>query len=253
MTETTAEVLVAADLHKTYRRRTAGGDENVRVLERTGLTVRRGERVAIQGESGVGKTTLLNVLGGLDRPDSGTIRHGGRPMPEDAAERARWRRAEVGFIFQFHGLLPEFTAAENVALSGLISGWPRRRALTAAKDLLAELGLQARVDHYPDELSGGEQQRVAVARALLTGPSLVLADEPTGNLDPRTGDQVLDRLIEWQDRHDFALVVATHSARLARRCHRVLQLTGGQLQETAPFDFDAPAGPRAGQPTEVNG
>ncbi len=233
-------VVAVNGLAKWYRRRTAGGEESIRVLDGAELAVAAGERVAVQGDSGVGKTTLLNLLGGLDRPDGGDLRHLGAPIPGDPAGRARWRRTQVGFIFQFHGLLAEFTAVENVALAGLVAGWRRGRALEEARGLLAGLGLAERVEHYPAELSGGEQQRVAVARALLTGPSLVLADEPTGNLDPRTGDQVLDLLLDWQDRHRFALVVATHSARLARRCHRVLRLVGGKLVPADPDDLEPP-------------
>jgi lipoprotein-releasing system ATP-binding protein len=233
-------VVEASGLSKTYRRRTAGGEESIRVLDGAEIRVLRGERVAVQGDSGVGKTTLLNLLGGLDRPDGGELRHLGIPLPLDPASRARWRRNQVGFIFQFHGLLAEFTAVENVALAGLVAGWARPRALAEGRALLGDLGLAGRVEHYPGELSGGEQQRVAVARALLTGPSLVLADEPTGNLDPRTGDQVLDRLLEHQERHRFALVVATHSARLAARCHRVLRLVGGRLGVADPDDYEAP-------------
>jgi lipoprotein-releasing system ATP-binding protein len=238
-------VVEARGLCKTYRRWTVGGGESIPVLQGVDLCVDRGERVAIQGESGVGKTTLLNLLGGLDRPDSGELRRLGQPVPEDPADRARWRRGQVGFIFQFHGLLAEFTAAENVALAGLIGGSTKRTALAESRALLAQLGLADRVEHYPAELSGGEQQRVAVARALLTGPSLVLADEPTGNLDPRTGEAMLDLLIEWQERHRFALVVATHSARLAQRCHRILRLSMGQLAPAEPEDLATPpaAGP----------
>lgn len=235
-------VVETRDLRKAYRRWTADGGELIPVLEGVGLTVASGERVAVQGESGVGKTTLLNLLGGLDRPDGGQVLHLGRPLPDGPAERARWRRGAVGFIFQFHGLLAEFTAAENVALAGLIGGWPRRTALAASHSLLADLGLADRAEHHPDELSGGEQQRVAVARALLTGPSLVLADEPTGNLDPRTGEVVFDRLIERQERQGFALVVATHSARLARRCHRVLRLSFGRLAPAEPEELGPPPG-----------
>lgn len=243
----TAAVIEASGLTKAYRRRTAGGEDRVAVLDGAQLSVPPGERLAVQGDSGVGKTTLLNLLGGLDRPDDGTILYRGRAIPADPAARARWRRAEVGFIFQFHGLLADFTAAENVALAGLIAGWSRVDALRRARALLADLGLGARVDHYPDELSGGEQQRVAVARALLTGPSLVLADEPTGNLDPQTGDQVLDRLVEWQEKHGFALVVATHSQRLARRCHRVVRLVAGRLVPASSEDLaPIPPAPQAG-------
>ncbi len=235
-------VVEARDLRKTYRRWTVGGDETIPVLAGTNLAVAPGERVAIQGASGVVKTTLLNLLGGLDRPDAGEILHRGRPLPEAPADRARWRRGAVGFIFQFHGLLAEFTAAENVALAGLIGGWPRRAALPASYSLLRDLGLEDRAAHYPDELSGGEQQRVAVARALLVGPSLVLADEPTGNLDPRTGEMVFDRLVERQEELGFALVVATHKALLARRCHRVLRLSLGRLAPAEPEEFEPPPG-----------
>ena len=232
-----APLLVASGLEKVYRRWTVGGTVQVPVLAGADLVLARGERVAIQGDSGVGKTTLLNVLGGLDRPDAGSIVHLGREIPADAGERARWRRSSVGFVFQFHGLLAEFTAEENVALAGLIRGWSRREALRRALSLLDALGLAARAEHYPAELSGGEQQRVAIARAVVCGPSLVLADEPTGNLDPRTGDAVLDRLIELQERDGFGLVVATHSARLARRCHRTLRLVSGRLEAAEAVDL----------------
>ncbi|RMG44273.1 MAG: ABC transporter ATP-binding protein [Acidobacteria bacterium] len=222
-------IVEARGLRKEYRRSVAGGVERIRVLAGADLVVSAGEAVAVQGQSGVGKTTLLNILGGLARPDGGTLLFRGRPLPDGPAARARWRRREVGFIFQFHGLLAEFTATENVALAALIAGRRKRFALERARELLEELGLGGRADHYPDELSGGEQQRVAVARALVNGPSLVLADEPTGNLDPHTGEQVVEVIGRLQERHGFALVIATHSDRLARRCHRVLQMEEGRL------------------------
>jgi len=222
-----ALVVEARELAKCYRR--AGGGDPVRVLDGVDLVVREGESVAIQGESGTGKTTLLNLIGALDRPDGGSLRCCGRELPRDPAERARWRRAEVGFIFQFHGLLPEFSAVENVALAGLVAGRPRRESLDRARQLLEQMGLTPRAEHFPDELSGGEQQRVAVARALFGQPAVVLADEPTGNLDPKTGDRVLDALFALQRRQRFALLVATHSARLASRCDRVVRLDDGRL------------------------
>lgn len=236
-----ALVEVAA-LAKSYRKGSAPGGL-VRVLEELDFSAEAGSSTAIQGESGTGKTTLLNILGGLDRPDRGVVRHRGRPLPADPAQRARWRGREVGFIFQFHGLLREFTALENVALAGLIIGRPRREATAEARRLLEVLGLGQRADHHPDELSGGEQQRVAVARALFSGPGLVLADEPTGNLDPATGDKVLDLLFALQEERGFALVVATHSGRLARRCQRILRLDQGRLHPaTHALDDDLPPG-----------
>lgn len=239
MTEPTT-VLEARALTKTYRKQRAGGVETIPVLERLDLEVAAGERVAVQGQSGIGKTTLLNLLGGLDRPDGGAVLLRGIPLPAGGEERAKWRRRGIGFIFQFHGLLREFTALENVLLAGLVRGRSRREAAREAAMLLDRVGLAQRADHRPDELSGGEQQRVAVARALLGQPSAVLADEPTGNLDPRTGERVLDLLFEIQERDRFALVVASHSEHLARRCHRILRMEEGRL---APAERPVPAGP----------
>ncbi len=227
-------VIEVAGLAKSYHR--AGRGEAVRVLDGVDLAVGPGESVAIQGESGTGKTTLLNLVGALDRPDAGTLRCRGRELPREPADRARWRRTEVGFIFQFHGLLPEFSAAENVALAGIVAGHPRRDALSRGCQLLDQMGLSHRAEHFPDELSGGEQQRVAVARALFGHPAVVLADEPTGNLDPRTGDRVLDALFDLQRRQGFALLVATHSARLAGRCDRVVRLVDGRLYASSVED-----------------
>lgn len=225
---TESSLLEARGLGKQFRR-PAPGAPPLEIIKGLDLQVSGGERVAIQGESGVGKTTLLNLLGGLDRPDSGILVFQGKEIPGPPALRARWRRRAVGIIFQFHGLLDEFTAAENVALAGLIRGWNRREAMEAAGVLLASLGLAERLDHRPQQLSGGEQQRVAIARAVLPEPPLVLADEPTGNLDPETGERVFDTLIEIQRRRGFALVIATHSSRLARRCHRTLRMEQGRL------------------------
>ncbi len=224
-----SSIIEASGLVKAFESHGSSGGM-IPILGGAVLDVRPGERVAIQGESGVGKTTLLNILGGLDRPDHGTLLHRGSPVPQGQAARARWRRKSVGFIFQFHGLLSDLTALENVALAGLISGWSRRDAFGRSEQLLGKLGLMGRIAHYPEELSGGEQQRVATARALLHGPSLVLADEPTGNLDPETGAQVFDLLMRQQEETGFALIVATHSSKLAARCHRILRLVGGVLK-----------------------
>ncbi len=226
-------VIEMAGVAKAYRRPIFGGGEVIPVLDGAELEVAPGERVAIQGESGIGKTTVLNLLGGIDRQDAGVLRHRGRPLPSSADDRARWRRHHVGFIFQFHGLLAELTALENVMLAGLIDGKPRLEMTGAARELLTGLGLGERLEHHPDELSGGEQQRVAIARALVKRPDLVLADEPTGNLDPKTGDRVLDLLFELQRRDRFALVVATHSERLASRCHRILHVEDARLVQVA--------------------
>ncbi len=223
----------ARGVFKSYRKRKPGGVEEIPILRGLDLEVGVGESVAIMGQSGIGKTTLLNLLGGLDRPDAGEILHGGAPIPDSPDARSRWRRDAVGFIFQFHGLLAELTALENVALAGLVAGTPRSEALGAARELLERVGLGQRWDHYPDELSGGEQQRVAIARALVRRPRAVLADEPTGNLDPATGAKILDMLFEVQDETGFALVVASHSERLASRCRRILLMDSGRLVATS--------------------
>jgi predicted ABC-type transport system involved in lysophospholipase L1 biosynthesis ATPase subunit len=158
---TSAPALVARGLAKAYRSVSAVAGATIRVLDGLDLKVEAGESVAIQGESGIGKTTLLNLLGGLDRPDAGEILHAGEPIPRDLDARAKWRRGAVGFIFQFHGLLAELTALENVALAGLVCGWSRDEAHRAGEELLERVGLAERMEHHPDELSGGEQQRVA--------------------------------------------------------------------------------------------
>lgn len=228
---------------KVYRKAKAGGIEEIPVLRGLDLAIARGESVAIMGQSGIGKTTLLNLVGGLDRPDAGEILFDGTPIPEDRDARARWRRDAVGFIFQFHGLLAELTAVENVALAGLVAGKPRVEALGAARELLERVGLDERWDHYPDELSGGEQQRVAIARALVRSPRAVLADEPTGNLDPRTGVRILDLLFTLQQETGFALLVASHSERLASRCRRILLMDNGRLDPAIPVSPIAAPGP----------
>jgi lipoprotein-releasing system ATP-binding protein len=243
-------LIEARGLTKSYRREVAGGDEFVPVLANASLALRAGESVAVQGDSGSGKSTLLNLLGGLDRPDSGTVVHLGAALPEGIQARARWRRLQVGFIFQFHGLLSELSAEENIALAGLVAGDRLAGALVKSRGLLQQLGLTARATHHPSELSGGEQQRVAIGRALYGSPSLVLADEPTGNLDPSTGDRVLDLLFDLQAARGFALVVATHSSRLAKRCDRVVRLAGGSLVDDTG-DRDRPTPPDGADPAAM--
>jgi lipoprotein-releasing system ATP-binding protein len=189
-----------------------------------------GESVAIIGESGSGKSTLLQLLGGLDRPTSGDVLLGGRPLRElDDDELSRIRNESIGFVFQFHHLLREFTAVENVMMPLLIAGEPARTARDRARELLSDVGLAKRLEHKPTQLSGGEQQRVAVARALCNRPLLLLADEPSGNLDPSTTEHLHDLLFEVSAAHGSAMIVVTHDMGLAGRAGRVLELRGGKL------------------------
>ena len=206
------------------------GSRELRVLRELEFDVAECEAVAIVGDSGVGKSTLLHILGGMDRPDGGRVLFRGRDIYGlPPAELAAHRNRNVGFIFQFHHLLPELTAIENVEMPFHI-GRRAERAREEANRILAQLGMGDRLDHVPGELSGGEQQRVAIARALVAGPSLVLADEPTGNLDPHTGGDVFRLLRDLQSERRFALVLASHSERLARGCDRLLRLDDGGLR-----------------------
>lgn len=219
-------VLGVSGLVKSY----GGGDRRIEVLKGLDLEVAAAEAVAVVGDSGVGKSTLLHLLGGLDRPDAGAVRFRGRDVyGEGTRALAEYRNRCVGFIFQFHYLLPEFSAVENVEMPFRIGRRPGDHK-PAATRLLERLGLGPRLAHRPAELSGGEQQRVAVARAVAAAPALVLADEPTGNLDPSTGAAVFGLIRELQRELRFALVVATHSERLARGCDRVLRLEDGGLR-----------------------
>jgi len=207
----------------------------VEVLRGVELDLEPGELVAVVGPSGSGKSTLLHLLGGLDRPDAGSIEVGGRRVDRlDPAERARFRNRTVGFVFQFHQLLSDFTALENVALPGRIAGLPAEQLERRAGSLLAEVGLADRRDHFPSQLSGGEQQRVALCRALSLEPPLVLADEPTGNLDPAAGELVFDLLERLVAVHGTTGLVVTHNRDLARRCARILVLEGGTLRAGNP-------------------
>jgi lipoprotein-releasing system ATP-binding protein len=213
-------------------RRFREGDSMLEVLSAVDLAVAPAERVAIVGSSGSGKTTLLQILGGLDDPDDGEVLVGGQAM-HGARELAKseLRNRYLGFVYQFHHLLAEFTAEENVAMPLLIRREPKAVALAAARQLLARVGLAERLTHKPGELSGGERQRAAVARALITRPQLVLADEPTGNLDAGNGEHVMRLMLELNQELQTSLVVVTHDMSIAERMDRILVLENGRLHK----------------------
>ena len=214
------------NLGKTYQ----DGVRRVEVLKGVDLRIEPGEMVAIIGPSGSGKSTLLHLLGALDRPDMGTVSIGGQPLDDlGGAALARFRNRTIGFVFQIHQLLPDFTALENVMLPGRIAGIEPRQVLENARRLLAEVGLEDRLEHFPNQLSGGERQRVALCRALALEPPLLLADEPTGNLDPESGEHVFQLLLDLQARHRTTGVLVTHNPEIAQRCTRTLRLEGGTL------------------------
>ena len=222
--------LAVAGITKAYN---TGKPNAVTVLQGVDLQVKKGEIVALVAPSGAGKSTLLHIAGLLDTPDAGTVAIGGRDMTRlGDRKRTAVRRDEVGFIYQFHHLLPEFSAIENIVLPQLANGKSQGEATARALDLLSRVGIAERADHRPAALSGGEQQRVAFCRALANQPVLLLADEPTGNLDPETSDRVFGALMDLVRGTGLAAVIATHNMELAARMDRIVRLTAGKLKTT---------------------
>lgn len=221
-----SSLLQVRDLHKSF----IEAGEEIRVLRGLHMDLEEGERLAIIGESGVGKSTMLHILGTLDRPTSGQVTYRGRDLSaldEDAL--SHFRNREIGFVFQFHYLLPDFSALENVMLPALVQGWEWERAQEDAMKLLEVVGLKERMNHRPGKLSGGEQQRVAVVRSVILQPHLILADEPTGDLDYQTGEEIQDLLFRLNEEKKIALVVATHNRGFATRIGRQMELREGRL------------------------
>jgi len=213
-------------------RRFWDGDREIEILRNVSFRVNSGETVAITGSSGSGKSTLLHLLGGLDRPSGGEVRVGGRDLFDlSEAERGELRNRQVGFVYQFHHLMPEFDALENVVMPLLIRRLPRAEALRSARETLERVGLGERLHHKPSELSGGERQRTAIARAVVTRPSLVLADEPTGNLDGKTAERIHELLLSLNRELGTALVVVTHEPDLAGQMQHEYRLVEGRLAE----------------------
>ena len=221
-----SSLLTVKGLCKDYRM----GTDTVQVLRGIDLEITQGTTTALVGASGAGKSTLLHILGALDRPSSGLVTYKGQHLfGKSDRELADFRSHTIGFVFQFHHLLPEFTALENVMMPALIARKERRQAEQAAQTLLAEVGLEHRLQHRPGELSGGEQQRVAIARALIMEPELLLADEPTGNLDAKTSEAIHELLVKIQKQTGISMVVVTHNEQIAARMERVVRLQDGLI------------------------
>ncbi|MFT5509148.1 MAG: lipoprotein-releasing system ATP-binding protein [Hyphomicrobiaceae bacterium] len=229
--ETHVPILQLEGLQRSFHQ----GSREIRVLDDASAVLNPGQAVALVGPSGAGKSTLLHIAGLLETPDSGRVLVNGQDCARmNDAERTAVRRDEMGFVYQFHQLLPEFSAKENVVMPQMIQGKTKRAAGKRAAEMLGLLGLQSRLNHRPAELSGGEQQRTAIARALANEPRLLLADEPTGNLDPSTSERVFTDLINLIEHTGVAALIATHNMELAARMHRVLRLADGRLTELDP-------------------
>ena len=225
-----APFLSARNAGKTYML----GKRALEVLRGINLEINRGDFLALRGASGAGKSTLLHLLGGLDFPNPGEIQSQGRTLSSFSRDDlARWRNREIGFIFQAYYLLPELDALENVCLPARMARKPINAAVARGRELLERVGLKERIEHKPYELSGGEQQRVAIARALINEPELILADEPTGNLDSHTGEEIIGVLLALREHQKTTLVMATHDAKVAARAPRVIELADGQIQASS--------------------
>jgi lipoprotein-releasing system ATP-binding protein len=223
-----SKLVEVSELHKGY----TSGDQHLEILSGLSLTVDEGEMIGITGVSGSGKSTLLHLIGGMDRPDRGSVRILDRELQDlDSSELSSFRNNTIGFVFQFHHLLPEFTALENVMMPLLIRGTTPPEAFRSAQTLLQDVGLDERGYHRPGELSGGEQQRVALARALIGKPRLLLADEPTGNVDPHTGQAIAALFRTLHAKHGLTSIIVTHNDKLARICSQVYRLENGKLNE----------------------
>lgn len=221
-------LLVATEVSKSY----ADGEHSIDILQHVNLSLSAGEHVAIIGSSGSGKSTLLHILGGLDVPSSGTVIFQNHNLVTSCdTQNAKLRNTDIGFIYQFHHLLPEFNAMENVAMPLLIGGSSKSNAYAKAQQLLIDVGLDQRLKHFPNQLSGGERQRVAIARALINEPALLLADEPTGNLDDETGEEIYHLLASLKTKYAFAAVVVTHDLRLAQKLDTQYRLIKGRLTQ----------------------
>lgn len=229
MSDQPATALIEArDLHKKY----SMGARSLEVLRGVSLAVGKGDFLGLCGASGAGKSTLLHLFGGLDTPNAGEIWFDGKNLATlSNGELATFRNLKVGFIFQAYHLLPEMDALENVCLPARMARTPAAAAEARGRDLLARVGLKERIDHRPTELSGGEQQRVAIARALMNSPALILADEPTGNLDSRTGDEIMELLGSLRVEHQTTLIIATHDASVAARAPKVIHLADGKIKD----------------------
>ena len=228
--DNSATILRATDIYREFRT----PDATLQVLRGITLTMPRGEMVAVTGASGVGKSTLLHLLGGLDRPTRGEVEIGGTVLTnKNETQLAAFRNEHVGFVFQFHYLMEDFTALENVMIPMLVAGKSHSVAGKKAEQMLAMVGLMDRISHRPTELSGGEQQRVAVARALANDPGIVLADEPSGDLDTTTGRMLHDLLFRLNREQNIAFLIATHNRELADGCHRTLEIVEGKLCQTS--------------------